>query len=120
MTKFPAGTSAGGSAWRTVCDAVLGLGRGHAELIAHEETAWASATFRGHRHSITVAFRGEDGVIAGQAMLDALPEHEFSMPRRLVAEARPVWRRMVTAGRRPASLTAEVDLLVLDYEDLPA
>jgi hypothetical protein len=58
-----------------------------AELLRHDERAWASVTFAGSRHSIALAFTGPDAVAAGEALVAALPEHEFAIPRQIVADA---------------------------------
>ena len=67
--------------------AVLELGQGCAELLRHTDRPWASATFTGSRHTILLAFNGNTAVAAGEALIDALPEHEFTIPRQLVADA---------------------------------
>ena len=66
---------------------LLKLAGGKAELLRHSERAWASITFSGTRHSITLAFTGEEAVAAGEAFLAALPDHEFAIPRQIVADA---------------------------------
>lgn len=67
--------------------ALFALGGGKGALVRHEERPWASITFAGSRHSLAIRFAGEDGVAAGEAFVAALPEHEFAIPRRLVADA---------------------------------
>jgi hypothetical protein len=74
-------------------EALLALGGRHGTLLRHEERAWASITFSGCKHSVTFRFDGAAGVQAGEAFVDALPEHEFAIPRYLVADA------AVTAAR---------------------
>lgn len=66
---------------------LMDLAGGKADLLRHSERAWASVTFSGTRHSITLAFIGEEAVAAGEAFLAALPDHEFTIPRQIVADA---------------------------------
>lgn len=73
--------------WMALLGALLELAGGKAELIRHAERAWASATFAGTRHEITLAFTGIEAVTAGEAFIEALGEHEFTIPRQLVADA---------------------------------
>ncbi|WP_435417142.1 hypothetical protein WAB17_09615 [Parerythrobacter aurantius] len=67
--------------------AMLALAGGHGEFLLHAETAWASITFAGTRHRLRIAFEGEAAVEAGEDLVAALPEHEFAIPRQLVADA---------------------------------
>ncbi|MHA6317036.1 hypothetical protein ACXYN8_05160 [Altererythrobacter sp. CAU 1778] len=53
----------------------------------HTESNWASITFAGTRHRVTLSFAGSEAIAAGEAMIDALPDHEFAIPGQLVAEA---------------------------------
>ena len=76
---------------RTVSDrvreAVLTLAEGKASLLTHEETAWHSITFSGTRHEFMLDFDGIEAVVAGENFLEALPDHEFTIPGHLVADA---------------------------------
>lgn len=56
-------------------------------LLRHEERAWASITFAGSRHAFTWRFAGDEAVGAGENLIATLPEHEFSIPHCLVADA---------------------------------
>jgi hypothetical protein len=73
--------------WMPLVSALLELAGGKAELLRHAERAWASVTFTGTRHDVTLAFTGAEAVAAGEAFIAALPEHEFAIPRQLVADA---------------------------------
>lgn len=73
--------------WAQILAAVLRLAGGKAELLRHSERPWASVTFSGTRHAIALAFAGADALAAGEAFIAALPEHEFTIPRQLVADA---------------------------------
>jgi hypothetical protein len=63
------------------------LAGGHAKLLAHQEKAWASITFAGTRHDIMLEFDNDDAIEAGEQLIAALPDHEFTIPGQLVAEA---------------------------------
>lgn len=93
-------------------DALMELGGGHARIASHSETAWASITFAGTRHRLELLFEGEDGVAAGEALIAALPDHEFAIPRQLVADASvsEVDHRLLP---RP-QLAVSVELLLLE------
>ncbi|MFN4112800.1 MAG: hypothetical protein ACK4GD_02530 [Sphingomonadaceae bacterium] len=79
------------SARRTDADrlreALIALAGGHGTVMAHQERAWASVTFAGARHRVTLEFAGEAAVAGGEVMIAELPEHEFTLPRQLVADA---------------------------------
>ncbi|HEX7820674.1 MAG TPA: hypothetical protein VF463_08640 [Sphingobium sp.] len=49
-------------------------------------TGWASATFVGARHGVTLALRGEDMVVRAEALLAILPEAEFALAGHIVAD----------------------------------
>lgn len=70
-----------------VRDVLLMLADGEAELLTHEETAWASITFSGTRHEVVLDFQGARAAEAGEEFIANLPEHEFTIPSQLVAEA---------------------------------
>lgn len=98
--------------WLHLLSAVLQLAGGRAELLRHSERAWASVTFSGSRHTIALSFAGEEAIAAGEEFIAALPEHEFTVPRQLVADA------SVTAVDHALSpearMTVEVELLLLE------
>lgn len=93
-------------------DALLELTGGHARIASHAETTWASITFAGTRHRLELLFEGEDGIAAGEALIETLPEHEFSIPRQLVADAAvmEVDHRLAPEPR----LAVSVELLLLE------
>lgn len=98
--------------WLPVLSALLELGEGKAELISHAERAWASVTFSGTRHTVRLAFDGAEAVAAGERLIEALPEHEFAIPRQLVADATVIG---VVHSTLPAPrLAVEVELLLLE------
>jgi hypothetical protein len=92
--------------------AVIDLAGSRAELLRHVERPWASVTFSGSRHTITLAFTGTEAVAAGEAFIAALPEHEFAIPRQLVAEAAVVTVEHETVPE--PKLKVEVELLLLE------
>lgn len=99
-------------AWMRLLSALLRLGGGHAELVSHAERAWASATFSGARHTVRLAFAGTEAVAAGDALIDALPDHEFCLPHHLVADATviAVEQHLLPAPR----MEVDVELLLVD------
>jgi hypothetical protein len=67
--------------------ALMQLSGGAGTLLAHEEKAWASITFSGTRHEVVLEFCGADAVAAGEELIERLPDHEFTLPGQLVADA---------------------------------
>lgn len=49
-------------------------------------TPWASATFIGARHDVTVVLAGEDAVARAASLADMLPDAEFTIRGHLVAD----------------------------------
>ena len=90
------------------------LGEGHAIVLRHEERAWASITFAGSRHMLALRFVGDAAVEAGERFIAALPEHEFAIPRRLVADAAIVAVRHALLPE--PSLEVECEVLMLDED----
>lgn len=83
-----------------------------AEVIDHRETAWASITFSGARHTLVLRFRGSDAVSDGERLIAVLPDHEFRMRGKLVADASVV---RVDHELHPAPLMeVECEILLLD------
>ena len=76
---------------RTTADrirtALMALTGGAGTLITHEEKAWASITFSGTRHEVTLEFCGAEAVVGGEDLIERLPDHEFRIPGQLVADA---------------------------------
>ncbi len=90
------------------------LGGGQAIVLRHEERAWASITFSGARHALTLRFVGDAAVEAGERLIAALPDHEFAIPKRLVADAAIVAVRHTLLPR--PSLEVECEVLLLDED----
>lgn len=70
-----------------LCEALLTLSEAQASLLSHKQTPWASITFSGSRHEFAFQFDGPDAVAAGERFIAALPDHEFTIPGQLVADA---------------------------------
>ncbi|WP_240782120.1 hypothetical protein [Qipengyuania sediminis] len=68
-------------------EALLMLGDHYGQVLSHREKAWASITFAGSRHTLTLLFAGDEAAAAGERFLAALPDHEFAIPGQIVAEA---------------------------------
>lgn len=100
------------SPWLLLLSTLLELAQGKAELIRHGERSWASATFSGTRHTVVLSFTGLEAVAAGEALIELLPDHEFAIPRQLVADANVIAVDH-TALPQP-HLQLEVELLLLE------
>ena len=90
------------------------LARGDAQFVSHSEKTWASVTFAGARHRLDHLFPGEAAVEAGENFIAYLPEHEFYIPRQLVADA-----AVTAVGHRIGAdprLEVLIELLLLDEE----
>jgi hypothetical protein len=76
---------------RTLADrvrtALMKLTGGSGTVLSHSEKAWASITFAGTRHEVVLEFCGAEAVAAGEELIERLPDHEFSLPGQLVADA---------------------------------
>lgn len=93
-------------------DQVMRLAGEHGELISHAERPWASATFQGSRHTITLLFSGAEGVAAAESFITLLPDHEFTIRHQLVADAAV---SEVTHVTLPVErMVIETDLLLLE------
>lgn len=98
--------------WLRLLSEVLQLAGPQAEFLRHDERAWASAMFVGAHHTIALAFEGAEAVELGEAFIAALPDHEFTVPRHLVAHA-----TIVTAHHQQVPvqrLMVEAELLLLE------
>lgn len=92
--------------------AVTALAGGKADLLRHTERGWASVTFAGTRHSMVLAFTGVEAMPAGELFIAALPEHEFCIPRQLVADATVI--AVEHANLPQPKLVVEIELLLLE------
>ena len=97
--------------WLPLLSALMDLAGGKAELLRHAERNWASVTFSGTRHSVVLAFTGIEAIAAGEALIEALPDHEFAIPRQLVADAAVVAVEHTLLPEPRLEVTAELLLL---------
>ena len=100
------------SPWMQLLSALMGLAGGRAELIRHAERPWASVTFAGSRHTVLLAFTGSEAVAAGEAFMAALPDHEFIIPRQLVADAAVLALEQVMLPE--PRIEVEIEVLLLE------
>lgn len=91
--------------------ALKDIGVGAGQLVMHAQTAWASITFSGTRHSMTYAFDGKAAVESAEHFIAVLPEHEFTIPGQLVADAAVT---NVDHQIEPPRMVIDVELLLLD------
>lgn len=91
-----------------VIRALVALGDGLASLEEHRGTAWASATFSGMRHRLTLSFAGDKGVARGEWLAQILAEHEFDLPGHIVADAVVIERHVRREGTPALTLTIEM------------
>jgi hypothetical protein len=103
--------AARGTPWLPLLSALMELAGGKAELLRHSERSWASVTFSGTRHAVVLAFTGAEAVTAGEAYIDALPDHEFAIPRQLVADAAIISVEHSALPEPRLEVTAELLLL---------
>lgn len=84
------------------------------EVISHRESPWASITFSGARHVIVLRFAGSEAVSEGERLIAILPDHEFRLRGKLVADASVV---RVDHELIPAPLMeVECEILLLDED----
>ena len=91
---------------------ILALAGGSGELVAHRQRPWASITFSGSRHELTLAFSGIEAIAAGEALIAVLPDHEFAIPGHLVADA--AVREVDQVTLPEPRLIVELELLLLE------
>ena len=82
----PAPPRARGTGARLVAK-LQALANGHGTLLEHRQRGWASVTFNGTRHELAFRFEGEVAIAGGEILVASLSEHEFTIPRQLVADA---------------------------------
>jgi hypothetical protein len=95
-----------------VVRSVLALAGRSAQLIDHRERPWASVTFSGARHNVVLRYTGWEACDDGEALIAALPDHEFTVPGALVADVTVV--RTDEAVLPERTLEVELELLLLD------
>ena len=97
--------------WLPLVSALMELAGRKAELVRHSERSWASATFSGTRHEVVFSFSGTEAIAAGELLIDALPEHKFSIAGHLVADAAVVAVEHLVLPEPRLEVTAELLLL---------
>ncbi len=70
-----------------LAQALVQLAGGKGRVVRQSEANWASITFAGTKHSLDMMFEGEAALELGEDFIADLPEHEFSIPGQLVADA---------------------------------
>ncbi|MFC4255043.1 hypothetical protein GRI97_06370 [Altererythrobacter xixiisoli] len=80
-------------------------------VLRHRETDWASISFAGTRHRFDLRFEGEAAIAVAEEMIAELPDHEFTIPGQLVAEARVC---EVDHQMHPPVLLMSCELLLLE------
>ncbi|TIX52153.1 hypothetical protein E5222_05315 [Alteraurantiacibacter aquimixticola] len=87
------------------------MGEGRGRVARHSERSWASITFAGTRHQVDMLFEGSDAIAAGECFIAFLPEHEFSIPGHIVADAAVT---EVDHRMEPPRLQVRCELLLLE------
>ncbi|PTR12807.1 MULTISPECIES: hypothetical protein [unclassified Novosphingobium] len=95
-----------------VVRSVLALAGRSAQLIDHRERPWASVTFSGARHTVILRYTGWEACDDGEALIAALPDHEFTVPGAVVADVTVVRTDEAVLPQR--TLEVELELLLLD------
>lgn len=93
-------------------NAVMALAGERARLLAHAERPWGSVTFSGARHRILVQYEGEEAIAQGEALIHRFPDHEFDLPRQVVADA--VIAAVEYARGLHSRLKVELEVLALE------
>ena len=101
---------------RTAADrlraALSDLHQHRGQVLTHTEKAWASITFAGTRHTLRMVFDTPEAVEGGEALIAALPDHEFALPGRLVADA--TVSAVDHAAGPPPRMVVTCELLLLE------
>ena len=98
--------------WLRLLAEVLSLGGPHVEFLRHRERPWSSATFSGSRHRVAMAFNGAEAVRHGERLIALLPDHEFTIPGQLVADA--TISSVEHQNSPEPRMTVEAELLLLE------
>ena len=96
---------------RRLAEALLALTDGTGRIARHSVKSWASITFAGARHRFEMVFAGAEAVEAGENFIAFLPEHEFTIPGQLVADAAVT---EVDHTLDPPHLSVKCELLLLE------
>lgn len=74
-----------------VAAALMAQANGHGRLLWHESRPWASANFTGSRDEVAFEYFGREAATIGDVVLAALPDLEFQLEGRTVADATVLW-----------------------------
>lgn len=85
-----------------------------AEVLSHREVPWASITFTGSRHVLVLRFAGSEAVSDGERFIAALPDHEFRLRGKLIAD--PSVGRVDHEVLPSPLMEVECEILVLDED----
>ena len=97
--------------WLHLLSQTMDLAGPDAQFLRHGERPWSSATFSGARHTLVLSFDGEDAAEHAEAFAAALPDHEFTIPGQLVADA--VIAAVERDNRQPSQVRVEAEFLLL-------
>ena len=97
--------------WLQLLSQILKLAGDQAEIVRHAERPWSSVTFSGGRHTVVLTFTGLSALEAGDDFIAALPEHEFTIPRQIVADATITAADQQTIPEPKMTIEAEILLL---------
>jgi hypothetical protein len=92
--------------------AIAVMTSGEAQVVSHQQASWASITFSGTRHSLELLFEGAAAVEAAERFVGDLPEHEFTVPGHIVADA--TVRSVVHTLLPEPRMEVGVELLLLE------
>ena len=84
-----------------------------AELVEAQERPWASATFSGARHSVTLQLRLDSADAPAPAALLTLADHEFALPAEIVADCAVTTQRRERRSDGGHALCCVVELLTV-------
>ncbi|MDB5688523.1 MAG: hypothetical protein JWL91_399 [Sphingomonas bacterium] len=82
---------------------------GIARIVANSSEAWASATFRGARHNLSLQLEGDGGDDRATKLAAALAIMEFRLPGHLVADIALTARKTYADG-----MAVEIEALTLE------
>lgn len=96
-------------AHRLLCRALQIRAGGGATITASRRDAWASATFCGARHAISLHLTGGDAAARGTRLADELDGIEFDLPGHLVADI-----GVRSRAENPGGVTLEIEALTVE------
>lgn len=107
----------GANFWRaTIIRQILGHIGPTCELVHAAEREWASATFAGARHIISLRLLLTPADAPAPAALAALPDHEFRLCGEIVADCTVSHGARESAGAGSAWLPCQVELLTINAD----